>query len=547
MRITAGWPRRAFLKAGAAAATMVAWPNRASAASRIPSMDGQWHDPDPPDDTALVAAALDAARAAGAMYTDVHSRRTQSEAWQYWDGTQFPIPSRSDDVGFGVRVLYNGYWGFAGLGGIATIDDVVRLARSATIRAKISSTGKPRIADLAPVPSVASGTWVMPVEIDPFLVSIEEKADYVSSVHEHFLQQREIVMTWAQMKFAKSDCVFGSSDGALTKQTIFTSGMQLNVSSRQDWLTEGAITRRLDMVTPAGAGWEYIRAAPFRDRTDQIVDELIRGRREKPVITGRYDVVFDANAMANILDATLGRATALDRAMGYRANDEGTSYLSDPLAMLGTQTIGSPHVTVTANRSMSGGAATVKWDDEGIEPQASTLVTKGVLTDFQTTREAASWIAPYYRSTNRAVRSNGCAGIYSTTRSVTQVSPNVVLEPGAQDLSFDDLVKDTKKGLAMIGGFSVSDQQALNGYGFGDLVFEIVDGKLGACVGGSQYLFRSPEFWKGVVAIGGRSSARPFGFERLQYERFDLPLAHTVSAVPAKVTNVAVVDRYRKS
>ena len=80
--------------------------------------------------------------------------------------------------------------------------------------------------------------------------------------------------------------------------------------------------------------------------------------------------------MAAILDATVARATQLDRAMGYRANTEGTSYLNAPLEMLGSLQVAAPSVNIRACGSMQGGAATVKWDNEGVAPTDAMLVTK---------------------------------------------------------------------------------------------------------------------------------------------------------------------------
>jgi TldD protein len=489
--------------------------------------------------TEVAASALEAAKSAGAVYADVRFSYDQAESLFPFVGPTYPGPRRTEHIGWGVRALVNGYWGFAGLDGVATTDDAATLGRAATAQATNAARGKPRTVDLGRIP-VATGTWATPVEIDPFTVSYEEKADYMDSIIDDIQRRRYgVAHTFAYITVERGDRLFASSEGSSISQTIFTTTSRLEVNVSADWMSELDGQRAASFLSSAGAGWEYILSSPLRERATQLIDEALGARRPQPVDLGRYDVVFDAEATAQVIAASIGDATALDRAMGYRANEDGTSYLRDPLSMLGTFHVGSPLLTVSMNRSMPHGVATVKWDDEGVEPRDATLVKEGILTDFQTTREAASWLAPYYGTTHQPVRSNGCMGLVDRGASEppVQVPPNLVMQPGADELSFHDLVKSTKKGLAFVGGQSSTDWQALNGVGGGSMVYRITNGELDGTVGPAQYLYRSPDFWKNLVAIGGKRSAAPFG----------LLTGNTVSAVPMKVTNVAITDPTRKA
>jgi TldD protein len=376
-------------------------------------------------------------------------------------------------------------------------------------------------------------------------VSWQEKVDYIGGMSDLIARQPFGASTTTRLRFVKEERIFASTENNYSTQTVFTTGAVMNVTVSRDWLTERYGFRSVDFLTPAGAGWEYVVNAPFEERAHALVEEARRSRRPKPVDLGRYDVVFDAVALAGILDATIGPATELDRAMGYEANNGGTSFLNTPLDMLGTYRLASPLVTVMANRSMPGGAATVQWDDEGVTPDEITLVKDGILTDFQTTRESASWMAPYYRKIGRPVRSHGCAGSDEATIPTSLRPPNFVLTPGAQQVSFDDLVAGTKKGLAVVGGRSWTDQQALNGTTSGDLVYEIRDGKLGRPLDAAEVTWRAPEFWRNVVALGGTASVRHVGIERGRDYAHRVP--YTIAAVPAKVTQLALMDARRRA
>jgi TldD protein len=545
-----GVSRRSFLRTGSLAVAAAAIPVHAASATGLTTPS----DLDPlgspfgseDDQKGLTEAAISAAKAAGASYTDVQIRWRQQEDWVYFMGKAYPTPSRNDTIGFGVRSLVNGYWGFAAADGEISTDVAAQLGRDSVAQAKIAATGKERVAELAPTP-VVTGSWRMPVEIDPFMVSLEEKADYCMAISDHISRDRYGVGTTTFLFLFKEDRTFGSSEGSFVTQTVYRTSGTLSLGVPRDWLTEIPGGAEFELYTPAGRGWEYIRnSKDIKDRTSMLVDRALGARRPKPVDVGRYDVVFDASAIAGILGQTVGIATELDRAMGNEANGVGTSYLNDPNAMIGTFKIGSPLLNVTANRSMPGGAATVKWDDEGVAPADFALVKDGILADFQTTREAASWLAPTYKKAGKPVQSNGCAGAYSATLPMQQFDANLVMRPGAQELSFDDLVKSTKKGYAVLGGYTYADQQALNGSAGGDFVYEIVDGKLGRTVSNAQIIYRSPEFWKNLVALGGSKTAATFGFNRYRDE-YSHQSAHSVSAVPVKVTGVAMTDVTRKA
>jgi TldD protein len=117
--------------------------------------------------------------------------------------------------------------------------------------------------------------------------------------------------------------------------------------------------------------------------------------------------------------------------------------------MLGSYQAGAPAITLTAERSEPGAVATVKWDDEGVEPDTFHLVKDGVLTDFQTTRESAGWMKDYYAKTGQPIRSHGCAGAPSAVYAPMQQAPNLTLTSGHGAEDFDALVSGMTDGIAI--------------------------------------------------------------------------------------------------
>ena len=534
--------RRHFLATGArAAGSMLAWGALPSGLAQFAGQRPMLLPPGSPELKALAHAALDAARAAGARYADVVFRATEVESWGGFDQLRYGAPHQAFTQGVGIRALVGSAWGISGMDGVMTLDDVVRLGREAAALAGIEAVQRASTLELVPAPPVADGHWVTPVERDPFAVSPEEKMDFLLAVNDFIMRLNPKVgeTIRSNCRFQRVDTTMASTDGMDYTQTTYTTDGLLYLSAGEDCLRVGEARVTADFLTPAGAGWEYIRAAPFREAAAALIETADRSRQKLEAEQGRHEVVFDAYAVAGILSATLGAATSLDRGMSMTAQGVGTSFLSDPLGMLGKLQVAAPSITITASRAMPRGAATVRWDDEGVVPREAILVKDGIITDFQTTRESANWLASYYGEKGRQPSSNGCAGRGRATDVPAQCPANLSLTPGHEALTFEDLVKSTKRGYAICGGRLTTDWQASSGAGRADRMYVIRDGQMGAAVQIPQYLFSTAELWKSIVALGGPSSARPFG---ITGEDNGLGAAHSVVAVPAKVRQLRITN-----
>jgi TldD protein len=85
--------------------------------------------------------------------------------------------------------------------------------------------------------------------------------------------------------------------------------------------------------------------------------------------------------------------------------------------------------------------------------------------------------------------------------------PNVSLLPGTRDLSYNDLIAATDRGIAIMGDGSFSiDQQRYNAQFGGQLFYEIKGGKIVGMLKDVAYQIRTPEFWNAMDLLGGRQS-----------------------------------------
>lgn len=511
---------------------------------------------------ALSAAALEAARSSGASYTEVklsEYRRKNVDSGSGWGGgpagttSAQAYGSQSDGLGLGVRALVDGAWGFAS-GILWTVDDAARLGRQAVIQARTMRQPDAAPVELTPSPVVRDGHWVMPVERDPFEVPREEILDVLTGNTYYSIRRWGHPML--SVVFHRWETAFASSDGSFLTQKRYGTECKAYVGLRPVppvgiYSAPMTLCRLMPL---AGRGWEYIATAPMHEHIERIrLDaEEFNALPIKALEVGRYEAVLDAATSARILSATIGSATELDRAFGYEANAGGTSYLADPVAMLGTEVVGGPLINVSANRSLAHGMATVKWDDEGVEPEDFTLVKGGVLTDFQTTRESVAWIRDAYGRLNRPLRSHGCAGSATARDNTMAMRPNLRLAPGRDGVTFESLRAALVNGVTIENAVTDVDFNGLNGMAIVDRELpdtrftEIKRGKRTARFdpGAVALLFRAPEFWRGIAQLGGTSSMRVTPVASRKGEPSQETF-HSVEAPPVLLKQASIIDPTR--
>ncbi len=545
------WRRRDFLRTSAQTATAItlasAMPQRVlhalgvySPYARMTGAESSQYLADPALMQRLVLQAVDAARSAGARYAEARVTRTVS---QIFVGSQ--VQSDSEHLAIGVRVLVGGAWGFAA-SSYWELEEASTLARDAVEQARINASVFPRDVELGTYP-VAKGSWVTPVRIDPFSIPIEQKSDFCRSF-DGLLPRH--VRGWKygaevdKLVFTRQERMVATSENALFSQTRYeTEGSFALWAAAQG---RNVIVRGHGLAA-AGAGWELLLEAKLHEQIPGLIEEAEAKHARppaKPVDVGRYEVVMPASVMASFVGSTLGNATQLDRAVGMEANAGGTSYLGpDPVDHLGT-TLGSPLLAVSANRSQPKGLATIKWDDEGVEPETFSLIENGVFVDYQTTREQASWLEPWYQSRQHPMRSHGCAVAPSATDFPLQHTPNLQMKPGSGTTTFEDMIKNTSKGIAFMSGGASTDFQSRTGQANGEMR-EIVNGKIGPVLEGAQIIFDSTQLWKNLTELGGEASADVVAAGSIKGQPVQAS-SYSVNTVAGRFKELTVVDAKRK-
>jgi TldD protein len=437
----------------------------------------------------LLMRALDTAKTRGAAYADARIVGFASESVAVRNRNVEALTS-DESVGFGVRVIVDGYWGFAASHKM-TLEEADRVAGEAVRVARASATVRGPRADIGP-PQSTSGTYRTPVEKDPFAVSLDDKIGLLLRVNETMLAVPNIISAEGNVYCQREQKTFASTEGAYIEQDLFETGCGIEATA----VDEGEVQNR-SYPNSVGRhqgteGWEFIERYALEEHAARVAEEaaaLLRARSMEPGVT---TVILDGSQVALQIHESCGHPIELDRVLGTEAAFAGTSFLTTD--KLGSFMYGSPVVNMTADATIPGGLGTFGFDDEGVRAQSTPIVRAGQFVGYLTSRETAAALGQRSNGTMRASGWNRIPLIRMT---------NVSLEPG--DWTLEDMIADTDDGIYMETNRSWSiDDKRLN-FQFGtEIGREIKNGKLGDMVKNPTYTGITPRFWRSCDAIANR-------------------------------------------
>jgi len=435
----------------------------------------------------LVSRALDLAEVQGAGYADIRIVRTSQERISVRSGVVDTL-SFDESLGFGVRVLVNGCWGFASSHDI-TSKEVDRVTALAVNIAKASATLSKGVVNLGP-PVTSRGTYTTPIEEDPFIISTDHKLALLMDADQRMASVKGIRSRQGNLIFIKEEKTFANSEGAHVEQTVYEAGGGISANA----VGNNEIQRRSypqSMGRQQGcAGWEYITAMDLPGNAERVATEAVALLTADPcpsnIVT---DIIIGSAQLALQIHESCGHAIELDRVLGAEAAYAGTSFLTTD--KLNNFRYASDVVNITADSLRVPGLGSFGWDDEGVPSQSTPIVTNGDFVGYLMSRETASGLG---------LTSNGCVRAASWNRIPMIRMTNVSIEPGTWKL--DDLIADTDDGifLEMNRSWSIDDRRY--NFQFGTEVgYEIKKGKLGRLLRNTTYTGITPEFWNSCDAV----------------------------------------------
>ncbi|NTV46606.1 MAG: TldD/PmbA family protein [Chlorobiales bacterium] len=480
----------------------------------------------------LADVALSTARKLGSSYTDIRICRYNQEHITTREERVENIRNVSE-IGFGVRVLVDGTWGFAS-SNCLSVTDVDRITRQAIEIAKANLILQKQRVELEHRTAYFD-KWLMPMEKDPFTVSTDDKIEKLLSLNKCALSHG-ISFCSSYLSFVKEEKYFASSIGSFIYQTRVRTepGFAVTMVDKDS----GRFETRSGFIPPKGAGYEYIENADLSGEIERASEDVKMKLTAKPVEPGIKDLVIHPTNLWLTIHETIGHPTELDRALGMEANYAGTSFLTTD--KLGGLQYGSPLVNIVGDRTQEGGLSTVGYDDDGIKTAGAEffIIHNGLFESYQTAIGQAQLIG--------RERSNACAYADSWDKVPVQRMPNISLQPAEQDITVYELIADVKDGIYILGDGSWSiDQQRYNFQFGGQVFFEIKNGKLGEMLRNVVYQGNTIDFWNSCDGICGKNEyflGGTFNCGKAQPPQ-SAPVSH--GAVPARFRNVTILNTDR--
>ncbi len=440
----------------------------------------------------LTDRALDTATALGAGYADVRVVRRQSESISIKTGRVEGVAS-GETEGFGIRVLVDGAWGFAG-SHVMTADEADRIAGEAVRIARASATALRNRVALDDRPP-ATGTFETPVEEDPFAVALETKIADLLAADEAAARVKGVAFTESTYAAQREWKTFAASDGSYTEQTITHVGAGIEANA-----VEGDEHQRRSLPD-AGGGWqaggyEYIRSLDLLAGAEPLAEEAVALLTAPQCPSGRFTVILDPSQLYLQVHESCGHPTELDRVFGTEASYAGTSFLTTDKLDEGFR-YGSDLIDIVADATAPGGMGTFGWDDEGVAAQSVPLVKEGIFVGYLSSRETAPRIG---RRSGGAMRADG----WNRIPLIRMTNINLLPKPG---MSLDEIVADTDDGLYLASNRSWSiDDRRLNFQFATEVAYEIKGGRKGRLFKNPTYTGITYDFWRSCDAVGDERS-----------------------------------------
>jgi TldD protein len=484
--------RRDFIGATAATAAAVAGSrlalNLSAQTPAAPSAD--------PIVLELAHEALNVARSSGASYTDVRIGRYRRQIIRTRERL---VASVTDDesYGLGIRTLVDGCWGFAATS-VMTRTGVQNAAREAITLSRAARTVQRRPVELAPA-TPATGTWITPVQRDPIEVPLEDKIALLLGANEAALRVKNVRFVSSGFQLLREVKTLVTSEGTNVTQTFIRVGPSFSATA----IATGDFQTYEEELAPRGQGWEYVESLDMRGNAERWASIAAEKLTAKSVVAGQYDLILEPTNLWLTIHESIGHPTELDRAVGQEANYAGTSFVAPPENTIGTLKYGPEFMNVQADRTQVNSLSRVAWDDEGVPSEQWLIVEKGIFKDYQTTREQAKWI----QRLTGVDRSHGCSYAESWNAVQFQRMPNISLLPGERDITIDDIVAATDRGILIRnrGSWSI-DNQRYNFQFSGQSYHEVRNGKIVGMLRDVAYQSNTPVFWNSMDMIGGKSS-----------------------------------------
>ena len=444
----------------------------------------------------LIQNILDLAKLKRVVYADIRIVRRQNEEIEVKNGKVEALV-HDEDFGFGIRVLFQGAWGFACSSKVSKREMEAVFGKALKI-AKASSKAKGKEILFLYVSPVVD-RYQTPISIDPFGVTPETKLNLLLKADGVIRRNKKVKISEAFMGSYKMGKTFASTEGSYIEQEIVECGAGISATAIEGSEVQVRSYPNSFRGNFATQGYEWIEKLALQDKAEKVAEEASQLLSAKPCPSKTTTLILDSSQLALQIHESIGHPIELDRILGTEASYAGTSFLKPE--MVGHFKYGSERVNIFADATCPGGLGTFGYDDEGVKAQRVPIISHGILVNLLTSRETAHHLEKESNGTMRADGWNRIPLIRMT---------NINLEPG--EWTLEQMVADTEEGIFLTTNRSWSiDDKRIN-FQFGtEIGWEIKNGKLGEMVKNPTYTGITPNFWNSCDAIANRDHWEMWG------------------------------------
>ena len=354
----------------------------------------------------------------GASYCDIRYGKSKVTAMEVKDG-ELKKASSGEEEGVGIRVLYDGVWGFFSTND--TSEESLTNALTAAMKmARSGSTKAKEKVGLCEVDVIRDKVIWKPKK-DPNDVPMTEKHKILSDMDETIHKIEGIHTVTSAYSEGTVEKRFLSSEGADIQIEMTRVVVQVNLVAR-----EGAKVIGYRGRIGGTCGFELFDAQDPVEKGVKLGESAVRVLRAKRSPSGRFPVVADHELTGVFIHEAVGHATEGDLVTS------GDSILEGQIGEI----IASENVTIVDDSTVKAAFGSFPYDDEGVKGEKKQLIRNGVLEGYILNRETAYKLG---------MESNGGARAESfTARPLVRMS-NTYIENG--DHSLEELLKDTDYGI----------------------------------------------------------------------------------------------------
>ncbi|MCJ7508421.1 MAG: TldD/PmbA family protein [candidate division Zixibacteria bacterium] len=470
--------------------------------------------------------ALDCAKSLGASYVDIRIEQIENETISVKSGTPEPI-NRSTSLGFGIRVIANGSWGFASYPDL-TSKSIKKTAKLAVEMAKAASLLKKEDVVLSPLEKIVD-TYLTPIKKNPFEISLKEKIEYLLSLDQLMQKVEGVNITNSFMDFSRINKIFSSSIGSFIEQTTYQSGAGIEATAMQ-----GGYRNMQTRTYPQNSGqyqtkgYELIEELGLQENASKTAQEAVALLSAKDCPQGIMDLILDGSQVSLQIHESIGHPLELDRVFGSERNFSGTSFATPD--KLNNLKYASDIVNVVNDSTYPEGLGTFGYDDEGVKANKSYLIKDGLLVGYLGSREYAAKIGK---------QSNGCMRAQGWQNLPIVRMTNTNLLPGNKTL--EQMIAEIDDGVFMSTPASWSIDDTRENFKMGcEIGWEIKNGKLGEMVKNPSYSGNTIRFWNSCDAIADENHWKIWGTPNCGKGQPGQIMTVSQGASPARFRKVSV-------